>query len=265
VAGQAPLPGTTSTLPPTDAASAPPVAVGATPAPSARPARARHLLLLLLPILLLTSAVAVGIRWFSATTAAASLIASGTIEYDERTLAAESAGRVADLSVDEGTRVTEGSVVGHLVNPVLSVQNRQATSDPASLQVTEAQLSMLDLVAPSTGIVQKQIAHKGEFVAAGSPVLTVADATNLKLTLYVLEADLGRVSLGQSVSVRTDAFPNQTFNGLVTRIADNAEFTPRNVQTPRDRQNLVFAVTVRIPNANEVLKAGLPVDATFNP
>jgi multidrug resistance efflux pump len=220
---------------------------------------------LLLCVLLLLVAVAVGVWRLLPLAPPGPVTASGTIEYDEVTLAAQSAGRVADLSVQEGSRVNEGQVVGHLANPVLSVQNRQATTDPATQQVTQAQLSMLDLDAPETGIVQKQIAHRGEYVGAGAPVLTVADPSNLKLTLYVLEGDLGRISLGQTVSIRTDAFPDRTFTGAVTTISDHAEFTPRNVQTQKDRQNLVFGVTVRIPNADEALKAGLPVDATFNP
>jgi len=108
-------------------------------------------------------------------------------------------------------------------------------------------------------------ADTGEFVGAGGPILTVADPTNLKLTLYVIESELGRVAVGQTVSIRSDAFADRTFTGIVSTIADRAEFTPRNVQTQRDRQNLVFAVTVRLANADEALKAGLPVDATFNP
>ena len=112
-------------------------------------------------------------------------------------------------------------------------------------------------------MVQKKLAHRGEFVGPGTPILTVADPTDLKLTLYVLEGDLGRVRVGQVVSIRSDAFPERAFAGTVTSIANRAEFTPRNVQTQRDRQNLVFAVTVRVPNLDAALKAGLPVDATF--
>jgi multidrug resistance efflux pump len=109
------------------------------------------------------------------------------------------------------------------------------------------------------------VAHRGEYVAPGTPILTVADPTDLKLTLYVREADLGRVSVGQQVGLHVDAFPGRVFSGIVTSIADRAEFTPRNVQTQQDRQNLVFAVTVRVPNPDGALKAGLPVDATFVP
>ena len=192
------------------------------------------------------------------------LVASGTMEFDEVTLAAEAAGRLTDLSVDEGSHVAEGQVVGHLSDPVLNVQSRQALVDPAQQQVTQAQMARLELAAPITGIVQKQVAHRGEYLGPGAPILTVADPTDLKLTLYVLEADLGRVNVGQVVSVRSDAFPDRAFAGRVKTIASRAEFTPRNVQTQKDRQNLVFAVTVRVPNPDGALKAGLPVDATFD-
>ena len=195
--------------------------------------------------------------------AGGSLTASGTIEFDEVTLSAEAAGRVADLSVREGSRVIEGQVIGHLADPVLAVQSRQSLVDPAQQQLTQAQMARLDLTSPLTGIVQKEVAHRGEYVAPGAPILTLADPTDLKLTLYVLEGDLSRVNVGQAVTVRADGFGERVFAGRVSTIADRAEFTPRNVQTQKDRQNLVFAVTVRVPNPDGALKAGLPVDATF--
>jgi HlyD family secretion protein len=72
------------------------------------------------------------------------------------------------------------------------------------------------------------------------------------------------VTIGQTVSLRADSFPDRVFAGQVRMIATRAEFTPRNVQTQKDRQNLVFGVTVRVPNPDVALKAGLPVDATFD-
>jgi len=196
---------------------------------------------------------------------AGSLTASGSIEVDEVTLAAQAAGRVEELLVDEGSRVVEGQIVGRVSDPVLDVQFKQTTVDAAQQQIVQAQLSRLELRAPLGGVVQKRLAHRGEVVAPGTPILTVADPTDLKLTLYVLEADMGRVFVGQNVGVHADAFPERTFAGHVQTLADRAEFTPRNVQTQKDRQNLVFAVTVRVPNPDGALKAGLPVDAVFNP
>lgn len=252
-----------ATAPPDALAVARPSANGNSPPPP--PARRHPPRRALIPLaLLLVVAIGVGVWLASSRPASGPLTASGTVEFDEVTLAAQAAGRIADLSVGEGSRVTEGQVVGHLVDPVLAIQSRQSTSDPAQQQLTQAQLTRLDLVAPQGGIVQKQIAHRGEYVGPGGPILTVADPTNLKLTLYVVESELGRVAVGQAVSVRADAFADRAFAGVVSTIADRAEFTPRNVQTQRDRQNLVFAVTVRLPNADGALKAGLPVDATFN-
>ncbi|MCA1644578.1 MAG: efflux RND transporter periplasmic adaptor subunit [Chloroflexi bacterium] len=192
------------------------------------------------------------------------LTASGTIELDEVTLAAQMSGRIAELTVDEGSNVFEGQVVGQLSDPVLEVQLKQAIVDPAQQQVVQAQMSRLELRTPLGGVVQKRIAHKGEFVGPGAPILTIADPTDLKLTLYVLEGDLGHVNVGQTISLRADAFPDRVFSGLVRTIATRAEFTPRNVQTQKDRQNLVFGVTVGVPNPDGALKAGLPVDATFD-
>jgi HlyD family secretion protein len=191
------------------------------------------------------------------------LVASGTLEVEEVTLAAQAAGRVQELSVDEGSRVADGQLVGRLTDPVLDVQSIQAVADPAQQQLNQAQLSRMQLLAPQAGIVQKRLVHRGEYVAPGTPILTVADPTDLKLTLFVLEPDLARVSVGQTVSIRADGYAD-AYQGTVRTIANRAEFTPRNVQTAKDRQNLVFAVTVRVPNPDSALKAGLPVDATFD-
>ena len=219
----------------------------------------------LIPVALLVviaAGAAFALRPASPSTA---LSASGTVEVDEVTLAAQAPGQIQELLVDEGSRVVEGQVVGRVNDPVLDVQLKQNTVDPAQQQIVQAQMSRLELRAPLGGVVQKRLAHKGEVVAAGTPILTVADPTDLKLTLYVLEADMGRVFVGQNVGVHADAFPERSFAGHVQTLANRAEFTPRNVQTQKDRQNLVFAVTVRVPNPDGALKAGLPVDATFDP
>jgi len=83
------------------------------------------------------------------------------------------------------------------------------------------------------------------------------------LTIYVPQDQLGRVNLGQDVRVEVDSFPDQVFRGTVFAIADEAEFTPRNVQTEEDRVNMVFAVDVSIPNPEHKLKPGVPADATI--
>jgi HlyD family secretion protein len=191
------------------------------------------------------------------------LMASGTIEADEVIVAAELSGRLASLDVDEGARVESGQSLGRLQDPLLQVQFEQSVIDPAQHRLMHAQMERLTLHSPIGGVVQKRLVKPGEVVAPGTPILTVINPRDLRLTLYVLEAQLGQVRVGQNVAIQADPFPERVFDGRVQTIATRAEFTPRNVQTQRDRQNLVFAVKVRVPNPDGALKAGLPVDATF--
>jgi HlyD family secretion protein len=215
----------------------------------------------LAPVLLVLIAGAAAFNFLRQPAAAGQLTASGTVEADEVVVAAESPGRVVELLVDEGARVNRGQVVARLDDSLLQVQLKQA--DPAQRQLLEAQLDKLTLRAPIGGQVLKRVVSRGEVVGAAAPLLTVADQSVLKLTLYVPERELGRVRVGQGVAISADPFPGRTFRGEVQSIATRAEFTPRNVQTARDRQALVFAVKVRVPNPDGGLKAGLPVDATF--
>jgi HlyD family secretion protein len=119
------------------------------------------------------------------------------------------------------------------------------------------------LRSPMAGVVVSRSVEVGDLVAAGAPVLTVADLTRPYLRVYVAETDLGRVKLGQPVEVRVDAFPGRVFRGAVAEISDRAEFTPGNVQTREERVKLVFAVKVELSNPDGVLKPGLPADAVI--
>jgi len=85
----------------------------------------------------------------------------------------------------------------------------------------------------------------------------------LTLTVYVPETRLGEVWLDQMASVHVDSFPGWMFQGYVSHISDSAEFTPRNVATVEERQNLVFAVDIRISNEGGNLKPGMPADVVF--
>jgi len=113
------------------------------------------------------------------------------------------------------------------------------------------------------GIVVDMTAHLGEVVAPGAPLLTVADLSEMHLTVYLPETHIGRIHLGQRVRVAVDSFSGQVFEGQVIHIADRAEFTPRNVATKEERVNLVFAVKVRLPNDDGALKPGMPADVEF--
>jgi HlyD family secretion protein len=132
----------------------------------------------------------------------------------------------------------------------------------AALQMLDAQLERLKLTAPVGGIVLDRMVHVGELAAMGAPLLTIANLDEVTLTVYVPEADLGQVALGQQVEVTVDAYPD-VFAGQVSHIASQAEFTPKNVQTQEERVHMVFAVKIKLPNADHRLKPGMPADAAF--
>ena len=87
--------------------------------------------------------------------------------------------------------------------------------------------------------------------------------SKLTITVYLSEDRYGEVNVGDEVTFTADSFPNQTFNAVVTRIADQAEFTPRNVQTKEERQTTVYAIELEVDNPDGKLKPGMPVDVTF--
>jgi HlyD family secretion protein len=130
-----------------------------------------------------------------------------------------------------------------------------------ALALTETRLSYATLTSPLTGVVLSHNIEPGEFVAAGTPIVTVGDLDHVWLRAYVDETDLGRVKVGQTARVTTDSYPDKVYEGRVSFIASQAEFTPKNVQTDKERVKLVYRIKVTIANPQMELKAGMPADA----
>ncbi|MFN2226342.1 MAG: HlyD family secretion protein [Anaerolineae bacterium] len=131
----------------------------------------------------------------------------------------------------------------------------------AGVDALQTQLDMMTLSTPMSGVVTSRSAAEGEPALAGNTLMTVSNLDEVRLTIYVPENELGRVYLGQEVEVRVDAYPDRAFAGTVSYIAQEAEFTPRNVQTEEERVNMVFAVKIRLSNPERLLKPGMPADA----
>jgi multidrug resistance efflux pump len=184
------------------------------------------------------------------------------LEADEVLVAFETAGRLVAL-VEEGQQVAVNEIVAHLDDELIQVQMRQANT--AQMQQLQIQAAKYTLHAPIGGTVTRVPVHKGEVVTPGQVVLALADLNVLDLTAYILERDLGSVKVGQTVQVTADPFPGRIFTGVVTSTNQEAEFTPRNVQTKADRLNLVFGVNIRVDNPDGALKPGMPADVTFGP
>jgi HlyD family secretion protein len=143
------------------------------------------------------------------------------------------------------------------------VQARRAEIDRgrAQLAVIESQLGDTDLASPIDGVVLVKSAEPGETVAAGATVVTLGDLDHPWLRGYVPETQLGLVKLGQSVKVATDSYPGKTYSGRVSFIASEAEFTPKQIQTPEERVKLVYRIKVDLPNPQRELKLNMPADA----
>ena len=130
----------------------------------------------------------------------------------------------------------------------------------ASLDLANTRLGFADLVSPIDGFVLVKGAEEGEVVQAGSTVFTVTNLKNIWLTAYINETDLGRVKLNQSVEVKTDTYPNKVYKGGISFISQEAEFTPKQIQTSEERVKLVYRIKIQVDNTNLELKPGMPAD-----
>ncbi len=282
----------------------------------------------LIPILLVLSLVGYfGYRaWQQREAERAEPTYYGTIEADEVLISAQLAGRVLELTVDEGDRVEQGQLLVRLDDSIYAAQLGQAEAAVrlaasqngvigantegidinlartkklldtgsatqmqldnleiqrsaldaqrqvigsqvnqarATVKLAQTQLGYSRITSPLTGVVLRRHVLPGETVFPGSALLTVADLSTLEVKIYVPGPVLGKIRLGQQVQLFTDSYPNQPFVGTIARISNQAEFTPKNVQTRDERVRLVYAVTVRVPNPDGVFKIGMPVDAVF--
>lgn len=133
----------------------------------------------------------------------------------------------------------------------------------AALELLNIQLGKTNVKSPVEGVILSKNLQSGELVGPGSIVLTIAQLDTVELTVYIPEDVYGRIKLGQEVMVNVDSYPSKTFTGEVFYIADEAEFTPRNVQTVEGRKSTVYAVKILIQNTNQELKPGMPADVNF--
>jgi multidrug resistance efflux pump len=183
------------------------------------------------------------------------------------------AAAAANVVVAEGQLAAAEAMLAQLIAGAtaheIAILEAQVTQSEAavataivSVKAVELEIGRSEISAPVDGIILQRLVQAGELAVPGAPLFTLADLRRVTLTVYVPEAELGRVSLGQSVDVTVDAYDN-FFPGQVTHIASQAEFTPRNVQTQEERVHMVFAVKVTLENADLRLKPGMPADAEF--
>ncbi len=134
----------------------------------------------------------------------------------------------------------------------------------AALQIIAIQLEKTVARAPISGVILSQNLSVGELISAGSTTMTIGQLDEVELTVYIPEDKYGTVQLGQEVYISVDSFPGSTFAGTVVHIANQAEFTPSNVQTVEGRKTTVYAVKITVPNQDQKLKPGMPADVNFD-
>jgi HlyD family secretion protein len=132
------------------------------------------------------------------------------------------------------------------------------------LETLDLQLEKLLIRAPSDGIVMARHIEPGEVLVAGAQALSIGQLDHLTITVYLPEDRYGEVALGDMTTVTVDSFPGATFHAVVVRIADEAEYTPRNVQTEEGRRTTVFAVELSVEDSTGRLKPGMPADVLFD-
>jgi HlyD family secretion protein len=145
----------------------------------------------------------------------------------------------------------------------LAAAKAQVDVAEAALRAIQAHVDKLILVSPIDGIVLSRLVEPGEVVAPGVPLITLGSLDDLTITVYIPENQYGIIKLGHKALVTVDSFPGQTFEATVVRIADQAEFTPRNVQTQEERQTTVYAIKLSVDDPEGKLKPGMPADVVF--
>ena len=129
--------------------------------------------------------------------------------------------------------------------------------------LAELRLSYATLKAPFAGLVLSHHVEAGEYVVPGTAIVNVGDIEHAWLRGYINETELGLVKAGQKANITTDTYPGKVYQGTVSFISSEAEFTPKNVQTTKERTKLVYRIKIDIPNPSMELKPGMPADAVI--
>jgi HlyD family secretion protein len=170
-----------------------------------------------------------------------------TVATAQRNAAAEAVAKVRTLARPEEIQAAEARLA-----------QAQASADLLRKTIADCTIT-----APAGGIVTHKAVEPGELVVQGATLVTLAELDSVYVMIYVTEKELGRVRLGGPAEVKIDSFRDKVFEGTITYISPEAEFTPKNVQTKQDRVKLVFGVKVEIENREGWLKPGLPADAVI--
>jgi len=147
----------------------------------------------------------------------------------------------------------------------LALNAAQAQRKMAEAALEEAQAVLIDskITAPVQGTITLKLVNQGELVNSGTPIVEITNLSDLYLTIYVPEIEMGKLTLGQEAQVFIDTYKDKSFKGKVVHISDKAEFTPKNVHMKEDRIKLVYGIKIQLANTKGIIKPGMPADAVI--
>lgn len=176
------------------------------------------------------------------------------------TLASQGAASVRDRDLQRNANAAANSQVSALQTQRAEAQARAEVASKA-LSLAQSRIGKAKIYAPISGAVLQRLAEPGEVVAPGQAVAVMADLSIVRLKVFILERDLGKIRLGAPARIRVDAFDQRDFPAQVARVDAQAQFTPRDVHMEDERTRTVFGVILEAPNPEGLLKPGMPADA----
>ncbi|MFN2233709.1 MAG: HlyD family secretion protein, partial [Anaerolineales bacterium] len=146
----------------------------------------------------------------------------------------------------------------------LAVAQSQVNAARTNLEAVQTQLDKLLITTPIDGVVMTRNVEFGEIARAGTSAMTISNLEDRTVKVYIPENRYGQINLGDTAELTTNSFRDEIFEAKVVRIADKAEYTPRNVQTAEDRATTVYAIELSVADPEGKLKPGMQVDVSFN-
>lgn len=205
--------------------------------------------------------------------------AGGTLEATTMTISAQGNGTILSLPIEEGQRIDSSQTLGWIDTAQLSLQRKlleaglptgrrngdpRYTAQEIQLAQVEDMLAKCRVSAPMQGVVLEKYAQAGEQAYIGRPLLKVADLDKMFVRAYLSATQLESIRLGQDVNVLSKRDGKETvYKGRISHISDQAEFTPKSVQTQDERDNLVYAVRIAVQN-DGYLKIGMYANVDFH-
>jgi len=159
---------------------------------------------------------------------------------------------------EQYTKMIKGAQPEEIESALSAVEQAEATID-----IIEKKLNDCIVLSPASGTVTHKLAQLGEIAAPGIPLGIIAKLDRVKVVGFISEKELGHIKLGDPVHIYVDSFPGKPLKGIVTWIADEAEFTPKNIQTEEERIKTVYEIEATVDNQKGILKDGMPVDMVF--